>query len=384
MKKQQVTILVIMTFISILYNMAHPVTPSLVKALGFSPSFFGVVFATMSFATFIMSPVWGRLSDQNGRKKFMVMAPIGYGMAQLGFGLSSHQALILMFRLMAGSISCASFVCGMAYLVDITKRENRSKIMAFYTALTGFGATLGYLFGGIIGNQRYQIAFITQAILCLIMALVIVLVLKEHHEPKQLCVKRHLIHDLKQYHHTLVPFILFIIILTSFMAKGFDIGFNAYIEYSLELGSKVLGFAMAIGGLIGLFTNFIIFPLLKRRFNDLNLLVTSIIIMMTTLVLMTLVKQMPYQIIALGFFFSALALYKPLLQAMLSKIGHQHGEIMGLNNAANAIGMVIGSLYVGFAFERSFNLAVYSVVFVGLVVILFLLSKVNQLREIGR
>ena len=52
------------------FNMAHPVTPSLINALSMPTYLFGVLYSTMSIAHFVMSPIWGSMSDQKGEKDF--------------------------------------------------------------------------------------------------------------------------------------------------------------------------------------------------------------------------------------------------------------------------------------------------------------------------
>ena len=59
------------------FNMAHPVTPSLINALSMPTYMFGVLYSTMSIAHFVMSPIWGAMSDQKGRKRFLVIGVIG-------------------------------------------------------------------------------------------------------------------------------------------------------------------------------------------------------------------------------------------------------------------------------------------------------------------
>ena len=66
------------------FNMAHPVTPSLINALSMPTYMFGVLYSTMSIAHFVMSPIWGSMSDQKGRKRFLVIGVIGYGLGKAG------------------------------------------------------------------------------------------------------------------------------------------------------------------------------------------------------------------------------------------------------------------------------------------------------------
>ena len=66
--------------------MAHPVTPMLIKNFGLPSFMFGVFFAAMSIGNFIGSPLFGTLSDNKGRIKFLILGALGYGYKSIGFG----------------------------------------------------------------------------------------------------------------------------------------------------------------------------------------------------------------------------------------------------------------------------------------------------------
>ena len=106
------------------FNMAHPVTPSLINALSMPTYMFGVLYSTMSIAHFVMSPIWGAMSDQKGRKRFLVIGAIGYGFSQLGFGFIGSTPLILLFRITGGAMSVAFITTCIAYVSDIFSRKN--------------------------------------------------------------------------------------------------------------------------------------------------------------------------------------------------------------------------------------------------------------------
>ena len=86
------------------FNIAHPVTPTLINSLGLPTYTFGVFYSSMAIAQFIMSPIWGSISDAQGRKKILIVGMIGYGISQLGFGFSSNEVIILLFRILAGGL----------------------------------------------------------------------------------------------------------------------------------------------------------------------------------------------------------------------------------------------------------------------------------------
>ncbi len=384
MNKKVYIIISLMTFTSFVNNFAHPVTPQLVSQIGYGPELLGTLFAAMSLSNFFMSPVWGRLSDKYGRKPFLIMAPIGYAFAQLGFGFSTNPNIIVFFRLLAGGIACASFVAGMAYLIDVSDPDKRTKIMAIYTASTGFSGTLGYLAGGLIGNTNYHYAFIAQATLCFVTAFFIFILIKEVRHKTKVKNSSNVIKDLLKYRGSLVPFLLLITMLTSFLALGFNNGFNAYMKFIMNLKPREIGFIMAITGFIGLFMNVAIFPLIRRKFNDFHSLTLSLFIIFFTLSLAVYFEKNYFNVslIILVIFFAFMALYKPLLQSIISKVGNANGEIMGLNNAANALGMVGGSFYSGFLFSVSMGFTFYSFAFIGFISFGLLFLKRNEFEVI--
>ncbi|MDF2700111.1 MAG: transporter [Haloplasmataceae bacterium] len=381
MKKQLYVLIAVITITTIINNMAHPVTPELVISLGYSSFLFGVLFATMSLANFLMSPFWGILSDKYGRKPFMIISPIGYGLAQIGFGYSTNPIIIVLFRLLAGSFSCAIFVCGMATLIDLTDLKNRSKMMSIYTATTGFGANIGYLLGGFIGNNDYHYAFITQSTLSIFSAIAIFLFIKETKKRKAVIMKSNIKIDLLKYKSTILPFMLIITILTSLISIGFNNGFNFFMKDHMDFSPYMIGIVMSITGIIGLMTNIVLYPIFKRIFNDFNLLVLSILMIGLTLALVTYINNANMRILFLVPFFAFLALYKPLLQSIISRLGNNNGEIMGLNNASNAFGNVIGSFYVGWAYSININITFYSLSIVSFFVLILLLSQRNKFKN---
>ena len=144
------------------FNMAHPVTPSLINALSMPTYMFGVLYSTMSIAHFVMSPIWGSMSDQKGRKRFLVIGVIGYGLSQLGFGFIESTPLILLFRIAGGAMSVAFITTCIAYVSDISSKEERTKYMSYHTATTSIASSAGALIGGFCGGYGYKVAFLTQ------------------------------------------------------------------------------------------------------------------------------------------------------------------------------------------------------------------------------
>ncbi len=109
--------------------------------------FGGILGSLYSFLQFIMSPVWGRLSDRYGRRPIMLFSIAGTFLGYLLWIFSGSFLLLVLSRFingaMAGNISVAT-----AAISDVTSKEKRAKGMA----LVGVAFALGFILGPALGG----------------------------------------------------------------------------------------------------------------------------------------------------------------------------------------------------------------------------------------
>lgn len=113
--------------------------------------FGGVLGALYSLLQFFASPLWGSFSDRVGRRPTLLISLSGILVSYILWIFSGSFTLLLVSRMlggiMAGNMSVASAVVG-----DVTKKENRSKGMAYI----GIAFALGFIFGPAIGGILSQ------------------------------------------------------------------------------------------------------------------------------------------------------------------------------------------------------------------------------------
>lgn len=342
---------------TILANMAHPVTPELVISLEMSAMMYGIMFAAMSIASFTMSPVWGSLSDKyRTRKRFLYLPMIAYGIAQIGFGFSKAPIMIILFRVMGGGFASSVFTNSIAYIVDETDASNRSKAISYYTAITGFGMSLGYLVGGYIGANDYHRAFVFQAAGLFLHAIVIYFFLPDS-DVKSEDTKdrgRHFIFqvkdDFKKYMPTALGTLLLLVLLTSFSYIAYSTGINYFLKKYLNLNPLQIGYFMALTGIVGMIANVYLTPRVSNKYGDKKSLKYVLLATGITLIALSFMQDLlsPISIIIFLVFIFVISMFRPLLQTMVSNLSkNEHGKIMGLQSSANSIGMVGGSLFAG-------------------------------------
>lgn len=178
-------ILVVLVTVFIGFGLIIPVLPLMVSHVGARPYNLGLMLAVYSAVAFVLSPVWGRISDRIGRKPVLVIGLVGYAVSFLVFGLAAH-ILWLMYvsRVIGGGFSGAVTATAMAYVADITTPEERTKGMAFAGVSIGLGFILGPAIGGILSAVSTATPFFAAAGLALVNAVWAVTSLRESLAPQ--------------------------------------------------------------------------------------------------------------------------------------------------------------------------------------------------------
>lgn len=149
MKRQLGTIMVLLMTVFIGFGIIIPVLPAMVESKGEVNFHLALLLSLYSAASFLMSPVWGGLSDRWGRKPILLIGLFGFGVSFFIFGMSGHHlGWMYTSRIIGGLFSGAVTSCAVAYVADITTEENRTKGMG----LVGMAIGLGFIFGPPIGG----------------------------------------------------------------------------------------------------------------------------------------------------------------------------------------------------------------------------------------
>lgn len=338
------------------FNMAHPVTPLLINALSLPTYMFGVLYSTMAVSHFVMSPIWGSLSDQRGRKRFLVIGVIGYGISQLGFGFIESTPLILMFRITGGAMSVAFITTCVAYVSDISSKEERTKYISYHTATTSIASSVGALMGGFSGNLGYKFAFLTQFILCLLVAGVIYFILDETIDKKPGKIEIYTKHLKKGNKSTslnpTVSIMMIVMTLITIATTSYNSTINYYIESVLNMPTTVNGIVMAFAGVVALIMNLCINPYLSKKYNEKYTLIVACMVSGISMIVASLFNNILISFMFIMVFVGSSALVTPIQQSIVSKLAKEnYGEIMGIQGSYKAIGMIVGSLASGFIFD---------------------------------
>ena len=148
-KKQTRSLALIFTaiFLDILgFGMIIPLSPILARDFGGSGLQVGFLISIYAVMQFLSAPLWGRLSDIIGRKPVILTGLFGVTLAHLWFAFASDLTGLFLSRALAG-IFGGNIGAGLAYIADVTGKENRSKNMGLIGLAFGLGFALGPFLG---------------------------------------------------------------------------------------------------------------------------------------------------------------------------------------------------------------------------------------------
>ncbi|MGB7447563.1 MAG: MFS transporter [Ornithinimicrobium sp.] len=134
----------------------------------------GLAFGVFAVAALVCRPYAGRLSDQWGRKPFLVGGSVLCALSLVMLGSVDSFAVVLLLRAVQGVGEAAFFVAGFAMLADIAPAERLGEALSY----NSLGLYLGLVLGPAVGEavmrwSGFQAVWWAGAALCVVAAVVV-------------------------------------------------------------------------------------------------------------------------------------------------------------------------------------------------------------------
>ena len=170
--------------------------PPIARNLGLNEMEVGLIFTLSAICWTVFSPIWGRISDNIGRKPVIMIGMLAFSFSTgsfgylLQYGLENSSSVILLYILLVlsraiyGIFGSGTPVAAQAYIADRTSRSERSKGVAAIGAAFGFGAILGPGFAAVLAVYNLFLPFYLLAIIELIGMMSTLVFLTERRRPE--------------------------------------------------------------------------------------------------------------------------------------------------------------------------------------------------------
>jgi predicted MFS family arabinose efflux permease len=329
-----------------------PLLPYVAQHYGANGLTVGLILTTSAVATTVAAPIWGSVSDRLGRKRIVLISQLVSLGGYIALATASSLPMLFVARAIAG-FGGGNLGVTQSYIADVTAEEDRDGAYALFSVLFGVGIVLGPVLGGFLIRFGFGVPFAVAAAIELITIGLTLRFLPE----------RHAAHDaprtnLREAAHTVlrnphvrslvVRHLLFIFAITYFFTI-----FGLYLKRVLGYGPELTSWLLAGAGAVGGAALVIVVGPLTRRFGDAAVAQAGLALSVVAYALLTVSGGIGVFAAALGLWAIGAACVEPTLTALLSKAApvRSRGAIMGFNDAANSVALILGPALGGAAID---------------------------------
>jgi MFS family permease len=165
---KRLSVLMAAAFVDMLgFAMVFPLLPFYALRLDAAEWVIGWMIASFSVMQLASSPLWGRLSDNVGRRSSILF---GLGMSAVAFvifGFATSVWMLFLSRIVQG-VGAGTTGVLQAYVADVTEPKDRAKALGWLSAATGAGVMIGPAIGSLAFGWGHAAPGIVAAALCLV------------------------------------------------------------------------------------------------------------------------------------------------------------------------------------------------------------------------
>ncbi len=159
-------------------SLLFPVAPYIVQRYSNDALMVTMLTVIYAGAQFFAAPALGKVSDRVGRRPVLLICVLGSAIGYFIFGIGGALWVLFLSRLIdgitGGNISTAS-----AYIIDVSKSEERAKNFTLLGMAYGVGFILGPALGGALGQWNLNAPLFAAGVVSLVSTVLIYFILPE-------------------------------------------------------------------------------------------------------------------------------------------------------------------------------------------------------------
>jgi MFS transporter, DHA1 family, tetracycline resistance protein len=353
-------VLFLIVFIDLVgFGLVIPLLPFYAERLAASPLLMTLLFATFSLMSMVTAPLWGRLSDQVGRRPVLMASMAAAAAAYLWLAFASELWMLFAARALAGA--CAgNIAAAQAYIADVTTPETRAKGMGMIGAAFGLGFIIGPVIGGVVaGNDLATADLQTPGLIAAGLSIAaffgVVLVLPETRSATARRVRARgglaALRDALAQPVLARLLIVFFLLILAFATLETTFAWWAIAEFGW--GPQPTGFVFFYVGLLSALMQGVLIGPLIRLLGEERLLLAGLGLIALGLLLMPFVHTVPMLIVAMTALALGIGAAQPSINSLISRHAgvEQQGEVMGVSQSVGSLSRVLGPIAAGSLFE---------------------------------
>ena len=333
--------------------------------------FGGLLGSLYSILQFIAAPIWGAMSDAQGRRKILIITIGGTALSYLLWIMADAFWLLVASRflggVMAGNLSVAT-----AAVADVTDKSSRAKGMGMIGAAFGIGFIFGPAMGALLSlwDARSSLSWVPginpfsgPAIVAFLLAVInFYLVIKRfpetlHEGPSDSSHAKRPVNPLALLKPSEFPGVnrtnlLYFIYIAAFAGMEFTLTFLAKDRFQYSAAQNGMLF-LFIGIIIALVQGGVV-RRLAPKYGEKNLVIAGLIMILPGLVLVGACKSLLLLYLGLFFLATGSSLATPSLTALVSLYSpaDRQGETLGLFRSVGSLGRAFAPILAAMVYWR--------------------------------
>ncbi|MEH7515328.1 MFS transporter [Gottfriedia acidiceleris] len=341
-----------------------PILPELLIEFGAGGKAAGYLVSAFGLTQFLFSPIAGDFSDKYGRKPMIVVGLCLFVISNILAATADHFSIFLVSRLIGGMGAAALIPSIMAYVVDITTKEQRPRAMSFLGASMSSGFIVGPGIGGLLAEFGTRAPFFASASIGFLAVISCIPLLSESKtaeerlmllksKPKKKNIFRQLAQSVKSRYFIL----LLLIFALSFGLTHFEAIYPLFVTQSYGFTTREISILFMVCSLIGTFNQLVLTNRLTQRFGEKPIISSMLLLSGISLVCLLFSGNFFYVMVITMLYFTFNNILRPTINTLLSReAGNEQGFVAGLNNAYMSLGQIFGPILAGFLFDIHINL----------------------------
>lgn len=345
------------------FGLYIPLLPFIAERYDATPFMVGLVMASFSLGQFIAAPLWGRISDQIGRRPVLALGMAGSAVSYIWLGYADALWMIFAARLIAG-LMAGNITAAFAYMADITTPEDRAKGMGVVGAAFGLGFIAGPAIGGVLAGADPATAdFRTPALVAAALSgtamLMTLTILKEslsaevRAERAAKPRKSYIAHLRDAMARPAVGRVILLMFLATFVFAALESTFAMWSRRAYGWGPEQNGYLFAFVGVLSAIIQGGLVGRMARRFGEPSLVVQGAASLAIGVCLIPFATQLPVLLAAMvvaGYGFSIMT---PSLNSLVSLQTNEEeqGGALGISRSASTLARVAGPAWGGMLFS---------------------------------